>query len=242
MHILNLSKISLFLLSVAAWVTLSGCGNKVIDHVTVTPSEDLQSLQVLMEFKPDVVVPLTGNFIIGNYGTLFMVASQGTQPFQLGFNLNRGVLTDPAYIGLRKTSLLPNGAPSMLPYPVVEIKGTEPISQNFDLYGYLDVDYLAWIGAAAIFDITASGDIGTGLALTQVFQRDALGNPTIYASIFGPSTTEQRKGGIALFANVKSLMDAYEQTGDLQARTYKPEKKAYKHRIGETPKGLRFRN
>ncbi|HAR41668.1 MAG TPA: hypothetical protein DCS07_03420 [Bdellovibrionales bacterium] len=39
----------------------------------------------------------------------------------------------------------------MLPYPVVEIKGTQPIGNDFDLYGYVDVDHQSWLGTSAIF-------------------------------------------------------------------------------------------
>ena len=204
----NLSK---GLIALVFVVSAVGCGQKgLIDHVTVTPSEDLSDVKISMFFRNNVQLALAGNIVIDKYGYFYMDPWTPTHSFEMGFDLKTAIMTDPGYIGLTPTMILPNGAPTGLPYAVVQISGQHPISPDFDLFGYLDIAHQAWLGVAGMFTIGNNSDFPAGLTITQVFLRDKTGHPTLFASVLGPNYnpdgTVKRQAGISLFANVKALV------------------------------------
>ncbi|HAR42626.1 MAG TPA: hypothetical protein DCS07_08355, partial [Bdellovibrionales bacterium] len=131
----NFKTFSAILLVGMTSIFTTGCGTRVIDRAIVTPSQDFKSIEVLLQFDRSVEMNLLGSLELAPHGRIFMSPSTPEAPFLLGFDLNTAVLSDPKYFEMQRTQLLPNGAPSMLPYPVVEIKSTQPIGNDFDLYG-----------------------------------------------------------------------------------------------------------
>src|SRR5262249_7527647 len=102
------------------------------------------------------------------------------------------------------------GLPIGVAYALAEIRGHNPISSKFDLYGYVDVLHTSWLGVAAMLSFIDPKYFPPGLSVSQVFIRDDQGNPGIIRSVFGPNLNKDgtiaRAGGIALFANVRQLI------------------------------------
>ncbi|OFZ53622.1 MAG: hypothetical protein A2428_15085 [Bdellovibrionales bacterium RIFOXYC1_FULL_54_43] len=218
----------LFVLLVTLTAT-TGCGKKgILDHVVVTPTENFQNVRVSLFFKSDVQLLLEGKVGVGEYGHVYMYPWTAGRPFEMGFELKSSVFHEPGYVNLKPTMYLPNGAPIGLPYAVVEVRGEQPVTPTFDLYGYVDVEHLSWLGMAGVFEISEGSDIPAGLTLTQVFLRDEAGVPTLFASVLGPAFNTdgsvKQRAGLALFANVKALAL---KTRAGEPNVLKPEKKIY---------------
>ncbi|OFZ20441.1 MAG: hypothetical protein A2X94_10520 [Bdellovibrionales bacterium GWB1_55_8] len=211
----------------------TGCSKGMIDRVVVTPSATFDSVRVALFFKQDVQVLLAGTVPFNGYGFIYMNPSTPSSPFEMGFDFKTSISSDPGYVELTPTLYLPNGAPIGLTYPVVEIKGTQPISPNFDLYGYVDVEKHAWFGTAAVFGMSENTEIPLGMTITQVFRRDQTGAPALFASVYGPtvgtSGEVKRAGGIAVFANIDYLRTSMGQG----AETYLPERNVIVTESGE---------
>jgi hypothetical protein len=193
-------------------LTGSACksGPSLIQKVTFKPSDNLEVVRVSLVFSSSIQSDLAGGFSLKDYGYLFVNPYTPSQPFEIGFDLNTSIINDQDYIKLTPTEVLPNGIPIGLPNAVVEIRALNPISPKFDLYGYVDVLKLNWIGVATMFGFLDDRYFPAGLSLSQAFLRDQQGRPGMIASVFGPTVsgdgTLLRNGGIALFANVRQLI------------------------------------
>lgn len=198
---------------VAAALGLAGCKeqNKIIEKVTFKPSENLEVVRVSLVFTPRIQSDLAGGFAVKHYGYLFINPYTASQRFEIGFDLNTAIVNEQDYVHLSPTTVLPNGMPIGLPHAVVEVRSPEPISPKFDLYAYVDVLHLEWLGVAAMFSFVNDQYFPPGLSVNQAFLQDDQGRPGVIASVFGPTVASDgtlvRSGGIALFANVKRLID-----------------------------------
>ena len=201
-----------WMLALAFAVAGSGCkgNNALIEKVTFKPSDNLEVVRVSLVFTSRIQSDLAGGFSLKDYGYLFVNPYTPSQPFEIGFDLNTSIVNDQDYVKLSPTEVLPNGIPIGLPNAVVEVRAASPISPKFDLYGYVDVLKLNWIGVAAMFGFLDDKYFPAGLSLSQAFMRDNQGRPGIIGSVFGPTVgndgTLIRNGGIALFANVRQLI------------------------------------
>ena len=194
--------------------TATGCKKeyKLIDHVKVKAVENLETVQVSLVFSKQVQSDLAGGFMIKDYGFLFINPFTPSEPFEIGFNLNTNIVNDQEYVSATPTEVLPNGNPIGLDHALVEVRGKQPVSSKFDLYGYLDVSKVSWIGVAAMFSFLNDQYFPSGLTVSQTFLPNSAGRPGVVASVFGPTLADdgslKKAGGIALFANVKQLMSA----------------------------------
>ena len=181
----------------------------IIDHIAVTPSADLTSIQVALVFSNSIQTGLAGQFAIKDYGNLFMSPYSQTTPFEIGFSLNTAVFNDQQYVSVTPTNFLPNGMPIGVGTPMVQINADQPISSQFDLYGYVDVANKSWLGVAAIFNFINDQYFPNGLSVSSTFLPNAAGQPGVLATVFGPTVGSDgsmlRAGGIAIFANVRQL-------------------------------------
>jgi hypothetical protein len=198
-----------------ALATLSGCrgSDALIERLSFTPSTNLESVRVALEFNPRRVrSTLGGGFAIGDHGYLFLNSWTPERPFELGFELNTEVFQDPKYVDLDPTTVFPNGIPMGLPHAVVEVRADRPVGSRFDAYAYVDVLKQRWLGTAVILDFIDERNFPPGLGLKQVLARDAEGRPTALAAAFGPELDERgairRAGGLAVLADVRSLLDS----------------------------------
>jgi hypothetical protein len=198
----------------------SGCkgGVSLIDKVVFKPSENLEVVRISLVFTPAVQADFGGGFQLKDYGYLFLNPWTPTQPFEAGFDLNTAIFNDQDYIGLEPTTVLPNGVPIGIPHAVVQInKDGGPIHDAFDIYGYVDVLHTSWLGVAAMFKFMDNRYFPAGLSISQVFLRDKEGNPGVLAAVFGPSLNPdgslRRNGGIAVFANVRQLIEEHGKDG-----------------------------
>ncbi len=204
---------------VAVAVGLVGCKeqNKIIEKVTFKPSENLEVVRISLVFTPRIQSDLAGGFAIKHYGYLFINPYTASQRFEIGFDLNTAIVNEQDYLHLSPTTVLPNGMPIGLPHAVVEIRSPDPISPKFDLYGYVDVLHQEWLGIATMFGFVNDQYFPPGLSVNQAFLQDDQGRPGVIASVFGPTVAGDgslvRNGGIALFANVKRLIDQLGREG-----------------------------
>jgi hypothetical protein len=209
-------------------IVASGCRQQqLIEKINVKPTDDLKIIRVSLVFGQSVKSDFGGRFALKHYGELFVQPYAPPQPFEAGFDMNFEVFNEQDYVQLTPTSYLPNGVPIGLPHPLVEIRGVNPISDKFDLHGYVDILNKSWLGVAAMFSFLSDQYFPPGLSISQVFLRDDAGNPGVLASVFGPTVNGdgslKRAGGIALFANVRQLVS---QLG-CEGGTLYPETKAY---------------
>ncbi|MEK6580743.1 MAG: hypothetical protein AABZ55_16080 [Bdellovibrionota bacterium] len=204
-----MTKLSKVALAAFVLASMTGCKQDYIDKVTVKPSDDLTVLRVALVFTKNVKFDLAAMIDVSKYGTVFMDPYTETTPFEIGFNLNTDIVNDQDYVHLMPTTVLPNGMPIGLPNPVVEIRPEHPISDKFDLYTYVDVLKLSWVGVSGTFHFL-SNDFPAALQLNATFLPDNAGNPGIMASVFGPTTnadgTISRPPGVAVFANIRQLV------------------------------------
>ena len=196
--------------ALAVGVTACKKQGKIIEKVTFKPSSTLESVRISLVFGSRIQSDFAGSFAIKEYGYLFLNPYTSSQPFEIGFDLNTAVVNEQDYIDITPTTVLPNGLPIGIPQAVVEIKSPTPINPKFDLFGYVDVLEKSWLGIAAMF--SAIDDyFPMGLSVSQSFLSNNQGRPGVFASVFGPSVaadgTIVRSGGIALFANVRQLID-----------------------------------
>ncbi|MBI2605530.1 MAG: hypothetical protein HYW49_05550 [Deltaproteobacteria bacterium] len=216
-------------------VTASGCfQNKLIDHVTFKPSDDLKTIRISLVFSPDIQTDFGAAFNIKQYGSLFVSPFYGLdQPFEFGFDLNTAVFNDQDYVRLTPTTNLPNGTPIGLPrdkdgkpYALAEVKNPNPASSKYDLYAYVDVLHANWLGAAAIFTFMDYKYFPPYLRVTQIFLRDSAGKPGVVGSVFGPSLnldgSMKTPGGLVLFANIRQLISGHALAGGKET-TLRPE-------------------
>lgn len=186
---------------------------QIIDKVKFVVSQDLKTVSVSLDFAKTIRTILDGDVAIKNYGSIFLKSYTPTTPFSLGFALNTDIFNDQDYVNLTPTETLPNGLPIGIGYPVVEIKGEQPISSKFDLYGYLDIGHQSWIGVSTLFSFIDATTFPAGLSVQKTFFPSPAGLPGAIVSVFGPVVDANgvviRQGGIALYTNVKQLVQQY---------------------------------
>jgi hypothetical protein len=217
--------------TVAKWITpwvvalslfnITGCkkGSRLIEKVTFKPSQNLEVIRVSLVFGSKIKSDFAGSFSIKDYGYLFLNPYTTTQPFEIGFDLNTSIVNEQDYIDITPTTVLPNGLPIGIPQAVVEIKSPTPIHPKFDIFGYVDILSKSWLGLAAMFS-QIDEYFPMGLSVSQSFLSNAQGAPGVFASVFGPTVGSDgsivRSGGIAVFANVRQLIE------DMKAGRIKP--------------------
>jgi hypothetical protein len=203
------------LLSIATLGLLSGfsgCQKSFISDVSFTVEPNIETATLLLNFAKDVQSDLGGSFPVKNYGTLELNPSTTTSPFSVGFRLNTNIFNDQEYVRLQPTLDLPNGQPipALVNRALAQVKLKNQINPNFDIYTYVDVVGREWLGVAVTLKYTNSIFPG-GLAVSQNFLKDSKGNARAVAAIFGPKLDGNGNiavpGGIALFANVRALID-----------------------------------
>lgn len=225
----SLSSLAIVLVSFAAAIVSGGCNNppSLIDHVSFQPSDNLETVRVSLVFAKNIQSDFSGAFTVKDYGYLFINPYTSQEPFEVGFALNTSIVNDQDYVKLTPTQVLPNGQPIGLDYALVQVQGAQPVSKQVDLFGYIDVLHASWIGTAAIFSFINDKYIPNGLSISQVFLRNAQGLPGIIASVFGPALnsdgTLKTNGGIALFANVRQLVDNHVMGPGAKPATFRPE-------------------
>jgi len=204
---------SLLLISLAATGAACSRNDRLIDRVTVVPSNNLESIRVALVFNPrKVQSTLGGGFQIGRHGYLFLNPATQNLPFEVGFELNTEIFQDPEYVKLEPTTVFPNGLPMNLPQSraLVQIRADQPIGKRFDAYAYVDILQGEWMGTAIILDFIDDRYFPPGLAFSQVFARDSAGEPSVIGAVFGPELNPsggiRRSGGISVLVNVKSVM------------------------------------
>lgn len=204
----NLSKSITLILLVAL---SSSCKQSLIDHIDFKPSENLESLRVAVVFTKNLTVDFSGIFAIEPYGNAFVNPYTPTENFQVGFLLNTAIINDQNYIKLDPTDVLPNGVSTGIGYAVVAVHAPKPINEHYDIYAYVDVAKGAWLGSAVTFiSPTANSELPSNVTITQGFLPDANKKNQVLASFYSPKKGTDgiaTGGGIAVFANVKELLD-----------------------------------
>ena len=208
----------------AALATLPACKYeqpKLIEKVVFQPSQNLETVRVSLVFGDQVKTDLAGGFTIMDYGYLFVSPYTTSQHFEVGFDLNMSIFDEQDYVGVQPTTLLPNGMPIGLPNAVIQLSGPSPISPKFDLYGYVDLYAKSWLGVATMFQFLNNDYFPAGLTINQSFLPNDGGKPGMIASVFGaslnPDGSVLRNGGIALFANVRQLIEQYGNGGAISS-------------------------
>lgn len=198
-----------------ASAALTGCRgqSKLIEKVNVQVYENLEAVRVSLVFTNKVKSDLAFSFALKEYGYAFLSPHTATQPFEVGFDLNTSIVNEQDYAHLQPTTVFPNGVPMGLPYALAEVRAETQLHSKFDAYAYVDVLLQSWLGTATMFRFPKQEYFPRGLTISQVFLRDAQGNPGVIASIFGPELNSngsvKRSGGIALLANVKQLVSMH---------------------------------
>jgi hypothetical protein len=201
-----------WMVAICAWMA-SSCNDKAADYLqkaTFDLSDDFKSARIALVFTPKVKATFGSDFSIKDYGNLFTLPYvEGQQPFTAGFDLDMNVLYDNEYVEMAPTERLPNGLPLGLPHAVVGVEAGSIGGAHF--HAYLDIKELSWLGMAVMID-AVDENFPEDLSVSQVFRRDAAGNPEVFGTFFGPMLDKQgnviQSGGLALFANVKALIDA----------------------------------
>jgi hypothetical protein len=207
--------LAVFCISMSFW----GCkpGDALVSRVVFTPSENLETVRLAIEFGSKIKSDFGGAYALKNYGTAFVNPYSLGKPFQVGLELNTGIVDDQDFIELAPTAVLPNGLPIGVDHPLVEVRASKPIHDKFDLSTYVDVLRTQWLGVAALFTFIDAQYFPPGLSISQVFLRDDQGQPAVIGSVFGPTLkgdgTIARAGGIALFGNIRQLIALYLRTG-----------------------------
>ncbi len=205
--------ITAFIAGAMAIGGLAGCNKDtaLFKKVDITISDNLEVVRLALQFTDKIQSDLSATFAIKEYGAAFMHPYTGAQPFEVGFDLNTSIVNEQDYVNLEPTTVFPNGVPMGIPYAVVEVSGGKPISDKFDMFGYVDVLHQSWLGAAGIFSFLQDKYFPEGLAISQVFTRDDGGMPAVLGSVFGPVKKPDgslaRAGGVALLANVRFLVE-----------------------------------
>ncbi len=113
------------------------------------------------------------------------------------------------YAEFEPTYKLPNGLPHGVTYPLVKVSALNPVHPEFDVWGYVDIIKLKWLGVSFMFGAIDEKVFPEGLSISQVFDRNEAREPRIIAHLFGGNGnagTVSDNGGVALFANVYELI------------------------------------
>lgn len=192
----------------------SSCGKTIFSGVDFTAEPNLETVKVALNFAPEITSDLGGSFDVKDYGTVEVLPSTSTGPFSVGFRLNTAVLNDNDYVKLDPVVDLPSGQPIPIPglnRAFAKVALAEGVHPSFDAHLYVDVIGKEWIGVALTVKVLGSKYIPSNLAVTQGFLKGRDDKSyRAYAAIFGPKVDGEGNmivpGGIAIFANVRSLI------------------------------------
>ena len=207
------SQVATAMVVLSSTLGLTACEwqNSIIKQVVFQPSENLETVRVSLQFTDKVQMDLYASFAIMDYGYLFLNAFTPTQPFEIGFDLNTDIVNEQDFLNIDPTTVLPNGLPIGLDFAIVQISGGQPISDKFDLYGYVDGYSQSLLGGATLFSFISTDYFPPGLSINQSFFYNDAGASAVMASLFGPTLDSSgnmiRAGGISLMANVRQLIE-----------------------------------
>src|SRR5690242_16853997 len=126
-------------------VLVSGCDvvEDYVDKATFQASDDQKVIDVAIHFTPKVTFNYDKHYDIKTYGYAYVLPyEKDVRNFEAGLHILTTALADEEFATKRETSFLPNGLATGLPYPVVEVRGDEPVYPNFDIMGYFDLRQL----------------------------------------------------------------------------------------------------
>jgi hypothetical protein len=205
------------------------CSNPLIQGVTFSIPPNLETAQIKLNFTNELQTDLGGSFPVvsggRNYGTLEVDPTSPTSPFAVAFDLNLEILNDPSFNNLIRTNPaydLPSGQPIPIPNlnrAMAQVKMANALNPNFDIYVYVDAadGGRQWVGLAMTLKFINNKYFPAGLALSQGFVKDKNGNNQVIAAVFGPGVDSSghmtSPGGIALFANLKTLIAGGARSG-----------------------------
>jgi len=197
--------IALFSLSITA------CEDPIIEKVVFTSSEDFQQVNLNMFFGDQIHVKWEKSITIKPYGKIFTLPwIEDTQQFQVGLEMDVAVFDDIEFANLDPVSEFPNGVPFGINTELVQISGNDPISDEIDIYGYLDLESHSWLGALVLFPFL-NDFFPSNLVVVKGFAPDLIGRSRIVASVYGTTLDTDgnvvRSGGLAVLVNVRSLIE-----------------------------------
>lgn len=214
---------------------ISGCDKPLISGVAFTVEPNIETLKVQLNFSDEVQTDLGGAFAVNtggrDYGQIEIEPSSPDNPFNVGFRLNLAIVNEQDYVNLEPVTTLPSGQPIPIPslnraFAKVSLKNE--INPNFDVYAYVDVVGKEWIGVALTLKFINSKYFPAGLSLSKGFVKAKDGRNQIYGAVFGPKVDNNGNmtvpGGIALFANAKSLITGARDGSGPMSGTSKGEK------------------
>lgn len=200
---------------------MSGCKKSLIGGFAAKVEPNLETVKVQMNFSDDVQSDLGGSFAVKDYGTIEVEPSTPDSPFNVGFRLNMNIVNDQDYVRLDPTTTLPSGQP--IPIAVnramAQVKLKNEVNPHFDVYAFVDIVGREWVGLAMTLKFIDNRYFPAGLSVSQNFLKDKQGRARGVAAVFGPKVDENNHllvpGGIAVFANIKALIDEARGSGKL---------------------------
>ena len=217
MHILSSRRMLiavLAILSLAISLGFTGCKtSSLIGGFEAKVEPNLETVKAQLNFGKDVVSDLGGTFAVKNYGLIEIEPSTPDSPFNVGFRLNLDIVNDQDYVEYEPTTLLPSGQPIPIAInrAMAQVKLEKQINSNFDLYAYVDILGKEWVGIVMTLKFIDNRYFPPGLSVSKNFLKDKAGYSRGVAAVFGPKVGDRNEllvpGGIAVFANLKSLID-----------------------------------
>src|SRR5262249_36358843 len=206
----------------------AGCNTPtIISGVTFTIPPNLQTADVQLNFAPTIQTDMGGTYDVNikgtDYGQILVTPSTASTPFSVGFDLNLNIVNDQNLVNMTPVTTLPTG--QLIPVPnlnraFAQVKMDKPVNSNFDVYVYADISGKQWLGVAMVMNFVNNKYFPSGLSVSQGFVKGSDGNNQIWGAFFGPKVDNNGNmlvpGGIALFANVLSLIEgASKQPGGM---------------------------
>lgn len=196
---------------------ISGCDKPLISGVSFSIEPNMETLKVQLNFSSDLQTDLGGAFDVNadgrDYGQIEVEPSSPNSPFNVGFRLNLAIVNEQKYVSLEPVTTLPSGQPipiAGLNRAFAKVALKNEINPNFDVYAYVDVVGKEWLGLALTLKFINNKFFPAGLSLSKGFVKAKDGNNQVYGAVFGPKVDNEGNmkvpGGIALFANAKSLI------------------------------------
>lgn len=217
MQILSSRNTLVFVLSVLTLVLsfgFTGCKkNPLIGGFEAKVQPNLESVKAQLNFGKGVVSDLGGTFAVKDYGLIEIEPSTPDSPFNVGFRLNLDIVNDQDYVEFEPTTLLPSGQPIPIAInrAMAQVKLENELNSNFDVYAYVDILGKEWVGMVMTLKFIDNRYFPPGLSVSKGFLKDKAGHPRGVGAVFGPKVGRRNEvlvpGGIAVFANLKSLID-----------------------------------
>lgn len=197
----------------AASVVTTGCKDAVIDGIAYKIEPNLETVRIQLNFAKTFQADIGGVYPIKHYGSIFLNPSTNTTPFNVGFDFNMNVVYDNDYVKMEPTDRLPGG--QLLPLPadaqnraMVRVDAYD--SAKFTTAAYIDVLGKQWLGTAVSLKF-----IGKSWPSGVVVFKHFL-DSKVAAAFYGPKLNKDgslaNPGGVAIFANVRALIDSAKTT------------------------------